>query len=304
MPTPVLVNTRTPMSLQAERMHRVEKNIAKIDQQIATGERLTAPSDDPAAANRIATLKRLMGELDAQKNSIERATSRLGLAETAMDAGYDILVRARDLALSAANGTMNADNRLAVLGEVRVLKEQLLDASNLRDENGRYLFAGATDGAPAYQMDEDGVVSWAGFGHGPGNTGLTSASGATPRGPDVFGSDADGAFAAIDRLIAALEEPDNLLRPGAFAETLDRLDSSVTAISNAEAVLGANMARLDAERERIVDYNLQAEVSMTALNGLDMTKAIVQLQTLQLTLSAAQGSFVNIYSHTLFDRLA
>lgn len=304
MATPVLVNTRQPISLQADRMHRVEVEMAKLDEQIATGHRLIDAATDPAAANRLAALERLKAGLAAQKRSIDTTTTRLGIAEGAMEAGQDILLRAKDLALQASNDTLSADDRQTIASETRILKEQLLDSANARDPDGRYLFAGAMNGRPAYTMDADGAVTFEGFAAGPGNTGLASASGAAPNGPSLFGDDTSGAFAALDQLLSALDEPDPAARKEAMATTIDSLDSATGRLTDAQAVLGANMARLDAEVERILDNTMRADEGAAAIDGLDMTKAITQLQTLQLTLQAAQASFVNIYSHSLFDRLA
>ena len=304
MATPVLVNTRNPITIQAERMDRLQRQLVKIDEQIATDKRIIEASDDPSGTNRLAALSRMKDQMTAQKRSIDVAVGRLGLVESAMDSAHLTLLRVHDLALAAANDPLNKEGRQIIAHEITILKEQLLDATNSRDQDGRYLFGGAMNGSPPYIMDADGVVSWNGFASAPGNSGLTTASGAAPRGPEVFGDGEHGAFAAIDSLLAALEEPDPALRAEAMAESIEGVRSGIQKLSGAQAVLGANMVRLDAELDRISDALLQADESMKAIDGFDMTAAITRMQTLQLTLSAAQASFANIYRNSLFDRLA
>lgn len=304
MATPVLVNSRNPMTVQAERMDRIQRQLVKIDEQIATGRRIIEAADDPAGTNRLAALNRMKEQMVAQKRSIDISFGRLGMVETAMESGHSTLLRAQDLALAAANDPLNDEGRKIIAHEVQILKEQLLDATNARDQDGRYLFGGAMNGSPPYIMDAEGVVTWNGFANAPGNSGLTSASGATPRGPEVFGDGEAGAFAAIDKLLEALNQPDGELRAEQMAEAIAGIKASTQKLSASQAVLGANMVRLDAELARISDSLLQAEESMANIDGFDMTAAITRMQTLQLTLSAAQASFTNIYRNSLFDRLA
>jgi flagellar hook-associated protein 3 FlgL len=303
MPSPVLVNARSPIPVQAERLGRLEDRLARLDAQIATGERFTEPAEDPAGANRAAMLVRLNARLEDDRRSLDRASSRLGLAETAMRTAGDALVRARELAIAAANGAYGPDERTIIGKEVEVLRAQLLDSANARDDGGRFLFAGAGNGAAAYAPDAAGVIQWQGFGDAPGAEAAGVAVGAPPRGPDLFGDATTGAFAQLAALANALVEPDAATRAAAFAGVLDGLETSHTRLVTAQAVVGARMARLDGEGERIAAARLDVAEGLAAAKGLDLTAAIAELQALELTRSAAQASFSRIYADSLFDRL-
>jgi flagellar hook-associated protein 3 FlgL len=137
MPTPVTVNSRSPLLVQADRMRSLDREVQQLGQQIALGERFTRPSEDPAAANRAAQLMRLGMRLEADQRSMDRAASRLSLAETAADTAGSALLRARELALAGANGTQTAEDRQVIAHELAVLRQQLVDAANARAESGR-----------------------------------------------------------------------------------------------------------------------------------------------------------------------
>lgn len=300
---PTLVNTRAPIPVQAERMARVEDRIVRLQAQISTGERFTTPSEDPAAANRAAMLTRLQDRLNAEQRGVDRSASRLNLAETATTSAADALIRARELTLTASNATASPEDRQVILAEVKVLREQLLDSANARDDSGRHLFAGSRNAAPPYAEDSAGVILWQGFGDAPGAESAGVGTAAPPRGPDLFGDSITGAFAMLDRLAIALEEPDAERRNPEFAAVLDGLEIGHERLLVGRAFIGAGLARLEGEANRIESARLDLTEGLASAKGLNLTAAIAELQSLQLTLNAAQQSFGSIFEGTLFDRL-
>lgn len=303
MPTPVLVNSRNPLSIQADRMGRLDRDIETLGRQISVGERFTRPSEDPVAANRAALVERLQGRMEADQRSIDRANARLALAEAAVVTAGEALMRARELALSAANDTLAPEDRLVIAREVQLLQDQLLGSANARDESGRYLFAGSRSASPAYGRLPDGTVAWEGIETGAGAEAAGLARTAPPPGPLVFGQGDDSSFAALSALAEALAEADPELRAVGFADSLTRLEAATNRLLDGQARIGAGMARLEQEGERLAAARVEAAAALADAKGLDLTDAIARLDALKITLEAAQGSFVRIYDGTLFDRL-
>ena len=303
MPTPVYVNSRTPIPVQAGRMAAIEERMAELDRQISTGDRLLDPSQDPAGANRAAMLARQDARLAADSKAVDRNIGRLTVAESAIKTATDALLRARDLALAAANGTYSPEDRQAIAREVSVLQTQLLDSANARDESGRYIFAGSRGGTAAYALDADGVAQWQGMDNASGAeaAGLTGL--AAPRGPVLFGEGNTSAFARLAALHTALVEPDSETRNAALAAVLDGLDVGRNRLIDGRSAIGADVARLEAESGRLSDARLAMAEALANVRGVDLTAAFAELSALQLSLSAAQGSFSRIYEGSLFDRL-
>lgn len=303
MVTPVLVNSRAPVVVQASRMSAIEDRLADIDRQIATGQKIVEAADDPAAANRAAMLVRMQGRLDSERQAIDRANTRLSLAETGIETASGIILRARDLALTAANATTNADGRDIIAREVAMLKQQLLDTANLRDDTGRYIYGGASNGEQPYVQDAAGVVQWQGFGGGAGAEAAGVAHAAPPSGPQIFGDDVAGAFADLDRLIAALNEPDEALRGQLMGDSIGALQNANDRLIMGQARIGTSMARLEGELDRISVARLNIQEELAKVSGVDLTAAFVEMQALRLSLSAAQVSFSSLFEGSLFDRL-
>ncbi len=303
MPTPVMVNSRSPIPVQATRMNRLEQRIADLDKQMATGEKFTEASQDPAAAARAAMLQRLQARIATDTTAINRASDRLALAESAIGNAIDLVTRGRDLALLAANGTSTDETRQIVLTEVKILQQQLLDAANVRDEGGRYLFAGSRSNAPAYGPDASGAIQWQGFAAAPGAEAAGIATASPPSGPILFGDGDANAFIRLQAFADALSEPDPELRSAALATALDDLQHMHDRLVTGQAGTGAAMARLENEGERLATAGLNVTEAIVRTKGLDLTQAITELQSLKLSLSAAQGSFATVFDGTLFDRL-
>jgi flagellar hook-associated protein 3 FlgL len=298
-----MVNARNPISIQADRMTALDRQIEQLGRQISVGERFTTPSEDPAAANRAALIVRLDSRLEAEQRSLNRANSRLALAESAVRTAGDALVRARELALTAANGTLAPEDRQVIARELAVLEQQLLDSANTRDESGRYLFAGSRSAAPAYARAADGTTLWQGFDTAAGAEAAGIADAGPPVGPRLFGDGATSGFDALRTLSAALAEPDADLRNAGIDGALGGLETATNRLLDGQSRIGAGMARLEQEGERLATARLQTAEALSAVKGLDLTAAIARLEALKTTLSAAQGTFVRIYDGTLFDRL-
>lgn len=212
-------------------------------------------------------------------------------------------MRARDLALSASNGTISPEGLAATLAEVAVLQTQLLDSANARDESGRYMFAGSRGGSAAYTLDANGSAVWQGLDSGAGAEAAGIQGIAPPAAPALFGDDADGAFAQLQALNDALREPDPATRQQALSAVLEGLEAASNRLIDGRSAMGANLARLEGEEKRIADARVTVAESLADVRGVDLTAAFVELNALKLSLSAAQGSFARIYEGSLFDRL-
>lgn len=303
MSQPILVNARSPVPVQADRLARIEDRIARIEAQVATGDRLQEPSDDPAAAARAALIDRLDMLLDVGRRTIQRADSRLSLGETAIAGAREAVLRIRELALAAASDSFSENDRAIFGRELSILRAQLLESANSRDEAGRYLFAGARSGAPAFEADADGAIRWAGFATGPGADVAGLAGLELPTGPELFGSDSDGLFSVIDQLAIALATSDPAERTTGLTDALIGLERSFDRLVSGEARIGAARARLEAEEGRIEAAALDAQRARADVRGVDLTAALTELESLRLVRSASQAIFARIYEGTLFDRL-
>jgi flagellar hook-associated protein 3 FlgL len=133
-------------------LHRDQLGLLRLQQQISTGYRISAPSEDAPAAGRAQTLQRLL-ELKAQAQ-VNRQTgqSYLDASDTAINGVSKLLSDIRAEALGVSDTVSSDSQRAAVADEVLEAIRQLADMGN-HNFRGRYLFAGSRSDVAPFEID-------------------------------------------------------------------------------------------------------------------------------------------------------
>lgn len=136
--------------------------LAKVQQQLTTGQRLTSAADDPIAASSGIAMDQTLAELDRYGANALRAASRLHAEESALDGVVDVIQRVQELAVQVNNGAYGDTERKAISAELHQRYDQLLALANSGDGAGRYLFGGAADGSAPFAGSSSGGVTYSG----------------------------------------------------------------------------------------------------------------------------------------------
>jgi flagellar hook-associated protein 3 FlgL len=144
-----------------EALNSRSADLARTQEQIASGRRVNTPSDDPAAAVHILQLQRAIDESEQFGRNADTATNRLSFEETALADGTGILQRIRDLTVQANVGSLSGSDREAIAVELDAQYAALIDLGNMRDATGEYLFSGTATFTQPF-ASAGGVVSYAG----------------------------------------------------------------------------------------------------------------------------------------------
>lgn len=86
-------------------LQRVRERIEQLYQEVSTGVRVSRPGDDPLSAQQILDLNGLLEDGKQFAKNISTGTTYLSAMESALSGMGDALVRVKELALGAANGT-------------------------------------------------------------------------------------------------------------------------------------------------------------------------------------------------------
>ncbi len=134
-------------STARDHISRQTAELFQVQQQISSGLRIQRPSDDPAGTRRSLIQKDRLDRLNSQISSLQHVESRLNSAEVQLREAGNLLLRARDIAMSARQITDESER--TILGrELDGILEQLVSVANAQDESG-YLFSGtASDVEP------------------------------------------------------------------------------------------------------------------------------------------------------------
>lgn len=136
-----------------------QAKLAKLQQQISTGQRLTKPSDDPAASARVLELEQIVSLYGQYQTNINQAENRLDLQEGVTTGLENVITRIRELTLQGNNATQDDISRTSIAYEVDQLREQALSLANTVDSNGDYLFGGFQNQNKPFNDTVTGAIS-------------------------------------------------------------------------------------------------------------------------------------------------
>ena len=135
------VTDRQQVAALLSAVQNTRREIFERQEQISFGKRVNRPSDDPAAAERISQFKNVIQTTDRRLFSVNEAVGRLTVSGSTFGSVSNTLIRARELAIQAANDTNSAVERSNIGKEVNQLYQSLSGLANTQ-LNGRSIFAG------------------------------------------------------------------------------------------------------------------------------------------------------------------
>lgn len=138
-----------------------QQELAKLQQQMTTGNKLNTAAIDPAGAAHAQRLDHAVATLEHYDRNAALLENRLGQQEESLRDAGDYLSRVRELTVQANTTTMSFEDRKVIALEIRHIRDQMLAVANREDGNGRALFAGQRDGVTPFN-DAGGVVTYAG----------------------------------------------------------------------------------------------------------------------------------------------
>ncbi|MGB7406530.1 MAG: flagellar hook-associated protein FlgL [Pacificimonas sp.] len=298
---------------QTANMARLQAETARLQENIATGTRLRAASDDPAASARADRLAAREANVDLWAKNADTAANRLTTSSEALTNMSSDLVRIHELTLSAANETLSPADRQVIAAEIEQLVGGLLTLANTKDADGRYVFAGAASDSPAF-AEVGGVITYQGSGEPPrapiaaeravsvgdGGDGIFDVGG----GRSIFTA-AEDLLATLRAVPAGAEETDaqRTARRAGLDSALRDFEAAETSVGEANATQGARLAQIETASERLAIDRLDAVSARSAIEDTDITRAIVDLERKTTLLQAAQAGFTRISSLSLFQRL-
>jgi flagellar hook-associated protein 3 FlgL len=117
------------------------RRLMQLQEQLATGLKVNAPSDDPLAARRAVNLRTIIGRDEQYLSNISTAGPQLLESTTALQTVVSAIQRARELTLQGASGTTSQAQMNQIAMEVNQLLEAVLEQAN-HQTNSRYIFGG------------------------------------------------------------------------------------------------------------------------------------------------------------------
>lgn len=287
-------------------MNTSSEKLGKLMQQMATGERMLLPSDDPISAVRVLRIQREEATLTQYRTNIANVSGNLSKQEANLKAASDTMLNVRDMLLWAANGSNTSEDLAAIANELGTLEKTILSFANVRDEEGRYLFSGTLSDRPAITFDAATETYKL-----TGNDQYRQAAVANGvlveenvTATQIFGTDTDDAemLSQLHALVKNLANP--AIDAGALiSATLASLDATHGRLLGAVTELGGRQNTLTLLSSSNEDVSLVNQKIEGELSQLDYAGASIDLNNYQLSLQATQKTYLKINGLSLFGML-
>nr|MBO2467304.1 flagellin FliC [Xanthomonadaceae bacterium] len=250
-----VINTNV-MSLNAQRnLSTTSASMATTVQRLSSGLRINSARDDAAG---LAISQRMTAQIRGMEQAIRNANDGISLAQTAEGALGEIannLQRIRELAVQAANGTYEAEDKAALQKEVQQLKDEILRVVDSTKFNGRQL------------LNTDATIS------------IQVGASATEQDKiDISLKDIKTALSGITDAAFTVGN----MNAGDAATQLDDLDEALQVVNEARADLGAIQNRFASAiaNLQVSSENLQA--SRSRIQDADYAKETAELTRTQI----------------------
>jgi flagellar hook-associated protein 3 FlgL len=299
------MSIRTPSTTQSRQalldLERTNERLVQNQTRITTGNRLTSPGDDPAAAASILSFGNSIQANTEYLKQVDAATGYLSSSEDAVSSAINDVERLMEISASGSS---------ASVPELESIRTHLLALANTQSQ-GKYLFAGTntqtqpfSDTLPVTYNGTTGLGT-----QGDINLNVTSTYLVTTnlRGDEVFLGGKNAAPGNANDIFQAVKDLETALSTGntALRQTVDtNLNSIFANLNQAQSELGGRQAGLLSLKDTLSGLNVTLQGMQDAQQGTDYAKAATEYSQDQTTQTATFNLLGKANKTNLFDYLA
>lgn len=298
-------------------LNELQSSISNLSTQISTGKKGITPQDDPAVSVKILSLTQAQSMDEQYTKNRVALKNTLGVASSALDSILNNMQNINEQIVAAKTGSYSAQDRMVMSTSLRGQLDTMLALANANDGAGNFLFSGfnvanspsvknvtpgsvLVGGAPvAYdQFEYKGTLGAAQIEVDRGR-----AVGLDVTVASLFGVGNDNFLNQLSKAIGVMSTPNNTFNEADNA--LNDLAASFYAtfdkVLQAQSKVGITQNQMsDLDSISTERGNSTAKV-LSALQDTDYNQSLSDLARQQVQLQAAQKSFQQISSLSLFN---
>jgi flagellar hook-associated protein 3 FlgL len=260
------------------RIGRSRAEHARLQEQVASGKRVSRPSDDPRAFSQLERLSHRLSQLEGAGDVAAASRTRLETADNALDNMHNTLSRVRELTIQGMNSSYNTNDRADIVAELRQLGDHFQTLTSTRID-GEYVFSGTKTDTPP--LADDGSYQ----GGGPGTVveiGDNTRIDVAVLGEQLF--DGDVNIVQLLNEMADQMEADDI---DALGNNLANLDQAEEQLIIGRTDVGARLSRIDVAENLTQDVRLGLLKEQQDVGDTDVASAISELLVQERSLQAA-----------------
>ncbi|MCX5771436.1 MAG: flagellar hook-associated protein FlgL [Candidatus Hydrogenedentes bacterium] len=277
------------------------RRLLELQEQLATGLRVNAPSDDPLAARTAIDIRQTMSRSQQYLDNISGADLQLLESVTAIQSVVDVLQRANEIALQGSNGTMDQQQRNQLAVEANQLLESVLMEAN-HQTNGRYVFGGTRTLSAPYvpARNAQGEITSVAYAGNLDQISVGVADGVSV----VVNETGQNAFQSTQDVMQLLIDIRDNLRTSdlpALQQRLAELKRGQDQALASVARIGATQNRLERLTTNTEDHMQQLQVALSNAIEADYAETVMNLNAQTNAFQAALSASARVIQQSLLD---
>ncbi|TCO76469.1 flagellar hook-associated protein 3 FlgL [Marinisporobacter balticus] len=298
------------------------RRMNKGNTQMVTGKKFSMPSDDPIGVSKSLALNTAVAQLERHKKNAEDATSWFQITETAVAEVSNILLRAKELAVSA-DGLESKVDKEKIKVEIDQLTEELVNLSNtsysgkhvfsgyrteqkLLDENGKYINEIKNKEKMDYQVSIGDTIDVNTLGHklfgiapnvpNPADLDTVNTGGTTPNDGANAGETAQliGVFEALSKALGDDNQTD-------IGKSIGRIEKHLDNVLSVRGEIGAKTRRMEMSIDRIEQDIINFTALLSKNEDADMAEVIMKFKNDENVYRAALSTGAKVIQPSLVD---
>jgi flagellar hook-associated protein 3 FlgL len=279
----MIANLNAQSVLFLTEINRVENSIARANNQVSSGLKITVASDAPVQIGTLLQMRANLLQNTQIQSNLTLAQTDADAADNALSSSIQLMDSAVSLATQGSTATMDAASRASIAQQIQSIEQQMV-ANSQTTVQGRFIFSGDQDGSPQYTWDATAA--------NPVVAGQASPSTRLIQNP------AGGSFAAsltaqqiFDDQDAATSAPatDNVFNA---LNTLQQalLNDNTTSITNSITLLQAAAGRLNTSQSFYgnVENQIQNASTYASQNNVQLQTQISQIEDADIPTAAME----------------
>lgn len=296
-------------------IHNNLSSLARSQEQLATSKRLLRPSDDPNVMSQFLSIKSTLSYIEQYNRNIRDGLSYLDISDSSMGAIGDVLAKAGEYTVQAANDTYSAGDRAAVAEQIDKMIDIVVDLGNT-SVGGRYIYAGTNNGAPPFERVGDTIIYKGDTGEVrrevlAGTNYRIDCPGITTAGaPGVFGSavdNGDGTYTVtgdgIFKVLFDLRDRLNSNDSAGLQTSISDLQLETDSLLGYRVQVGARTNHFETLQSMLLDQETKLTENLKNIEGADMARLSIEYSQQQLTYEAALAAGSKMLQTSLLDFL-
>lgn len=270
------------------------QRMAKYQNQMSTGKKITKPSDDPVVAMMGMKYRTDLSHIKQYQRNISTANKWMSTSEDSMKEATSILQKINELTVQASNGTYDPTQLNDISQQVGQLNTQMENVANSKVA-GNYIFNGTDTKKKPVDMATNKV-----------STNSNPIKVKVNDGVEIkVNTDASKVFGST--LFQDLKSLKVDLQSGASASTIaqyiPKIQQHMDDVLSARSELGARQNSVTMVKNRLGSQNTIATQILSDNEDADMEKVIMNLKTQESVQNAALSAGAQIMQPTLINFL-